>query len=107
MFRPIRNMRKSRRSKSKGVLAKASPLALPLLMAGGLAMSNALAGEPSATLRLAQQLNQAFIEVADMVSPAVVVITTVGKPGTGEVDESDDGSPDPYQSMSPQLRKFH
>src|ERR1043166_461888 len=36
--------------------------------------------EPSANLLLARQLNQAFIEVAEKVSPAVVVITVIEKP---------------------------
>ncbi len=42
------------------------------------------AKEASASLNLARQLNQAFIEVADNVSPAVVVIKVVGKPDDGQ-----------------------
>src|SRR5437773_97874 len=35
------------------------------------------AKEPSANLELARQLNQAFVEVAEKVSPAVVVINVI------------------------------
>ena len=38
------------------------------------------AAEPSTALALARQLNQAFIELADKVSPAVVVVSVAQKP---------------------------
>jgi serine protease Do len=41
----------------------------------------------SVNLDLARQLNQAFIEVAEKVSPAVVVITVVQKPSAASVDD--------------------
>jgi serine protease Do len=50
--------------------------------------------EPSANLLLARQLNQAFIEVAEKVSPAVVVITVIEKPTAMTSDEEDDNSSD-------------
>ena len=45
--------------------------------------------EPSTALELARQLNQAFIEVADQVSPAVVVIRVAHQPNFpgSEADE--------------------
>ena len=54
---------------------------LPLLAAAGLALAAqpAAVHAASANLDLARQLNQAFIEVAEKVSPAVVVITVVQK----------------------------
>jgi serine protease Do len=45
----------------------------------------------SANLELARQLNQAFIEVAERVSPAVVVITVVQKPSAAPVDDGSGG----------------
>src|SRR5215471_6739264 len=61
--------------------------------------------EPSANLLLARQLNQAFIEVAEKVSPAVVVITVVEKPtavnADDEEEESSDGAPRDF------WRRFH
>src|ERR1035441_979236 len=56
---------------------------LPLLAAAAglaLAAQPALCREPSANLDLARQLNEAFVAVAEKVSPAVVVITVVQKP---------------------------
>ncbi len=76
--------------------------------AGSLALLTALALAPglyakenSAALDLARQLNQAFIEVADKVSPAVVVIKVAHKPDYRELD---DGS-NPFFDMMPELRK--
>ena len=45
----------------------------------------------SANLELARQLNQAFIEVAEKVSPAVVVITVVQKPTAASPNDGSDG----------------
>ena len=50
--------------------------------------------EPSANLLLARQLNQAFIEVAEKVSPSVVVITVVEKPTAVTADDEEDESSD-------------
>jgi Do/DeqQ family serine protease len=46
------------------------------------------AGAASANLELARQLNQAFVEVAEKVSPAVVVITVVQRPASAAEDDS-------------------
>ncbi len=45
----------------------------------------------SANLQLARQLNQAFVEVAENVSPAVVVITVVQKPAAASLNDGSDG----------------
>jgi serine protease Do len=50
---------------------------------------------------LARQLNQAFIEVADNVSPAVVVIKLAHKPDYRDLDDSSN----PFFDMVPELRK--
>src|SRR5437667_6349413 len=67
---------------------------LGLALSGLLISSRAAtAKEPSANLALARQLNQAFIELAEKVSPAVVVITVVEKPtATATYDDEDDTS---------------
>jgi serine protease Do len=59
------------------------------------------AKENSTAIDLARQLNQAFIEVADKVSPAVVVIKLAHK---SDYHELDDGS-NPFFDMVPELRK--
>ena len=66
---------------------------LPLLTAAGLAVAAqpALSREPSANLDLARQLNQAFVEVADKVSSAVVVITVVQKPAVPAPEDEPNG----------------
>ena len=63
-----------------------------------LAPAHIQAKEVSASLNLARQLNQAFIEVADTVSPAVVVIKVVGKP---EDSLSALGRDNPFFDMLP------
>src|SRR5215208_2054049 len=45
--------------------------------------------KPSAALEVARQLNQAFIELADEVSPAVVVIKVAQKPSQLDLDGED------------------
>src|SRR5262245_52852744 len=74
-------MRKNRVNRLIGILALASAFALT----GG----PALAKEESAALQMARQLNQAFIEVADSVSPAVVVIKVAHKQDTSAFDDED------------------
>src|SRR2546430_10594564 len=49
--------------------------------------------EPSTALELARQLNQAFIEVADQVSPAVVVIRVAHKPNFSDPEAADEENP--------------
>jgi serine protease Do len=51
------------------------------------------AREASASLELARQLNQAFIEVAEKVSPAVVVISVVQKPAAPAPDQEEGDVP--------------
>src|SRR5213594_4744235 len=60
-----------------------------------------IAKESSSAMDLARQLNQAFIEVADKVSPAVVVIKLAHKPDYRELDDS----ANPFFDMVPELRK--
>ncbi len=55
------------------------------LLGGAVANSPARAAEPSEALKLAQQLNQAFIEVAESVSKSVVIVRVAPKPQTGGV----------------------
>ena len=50
------------------------------LLGGAAASSPARAAEPSEALKLAQQLNQAFVEVAESVSKSVVVVRVASKP---------------------------
>ena len=59
-------------------------LSAAVLMAGGMSVM----ALDSPALTLARQLNEAFIEVADKVSPAVVVIEVTEKVRDGE----DEGS---------------
>ena len=58
----------------------------------------AAAKEPGSNLELARQLNQAFVEVAEKVSPAVVVINITQKP----MDEENDGR---FGPLPPELRR--
>ena len=89
------------------MLMKASPLALPLLVAGGLAVTDTFADDTSPNIALVRQLNQAFVEVAEKVSPAVVVINVVGKPNPADMEENDDSNDDPYNNLPQQWRRFH
>jgi len=74
---------------------------LTLLATLALAPLPLAAKENSAAMDLARQLNQAFIEVADMVSPAVVVIKLAHKPDYQELDADSN----PFFDMVPELRK--
>lgn len=62
----------------------------------------AAAKDSSPALDMARQLNQAFIEVADTVSPAVVVITVVQKPNTRGLGGAEDSI---WEMLPPELRK--
>ncbi len=56
--------------------------------------------KPSANLELARQLNQAFVEVAQEVSPAVVVITVTQKPMLNpHMDDGSDDEQDPLEEF--------
>ena len=59
----------------------------------------------SPNLDLARQLNQAFVEVAEKVSPSVVVLTVTPKPGAESLDSLDDSA----DGLTPRefWKKFH
>src|SRR3989442_12651591 len=59
------------------------------------------AKETSSAMDLARQLNQAFIEVADRVSSAVVVIRVAHKPDYTDGDEDNH----PFFDLLPELRR--
>lgn len=75
-----------------------------IVLTGVLAASSRAATSNSApsALELARQLNNAFIEVADTVSPAVVVIRVAYKPGThlAEEEETSDRPPQRFRRDS-------
>ena len=71
------------------------------LLGGMVADSPVRAAEPSEALKLAQQLNQAFVEVAESVSKSVVVVRVASKPrARGGV-----GSPF-FDQLPEEYRKF-
>src|SRR5260370_33778721 len=77
---------------------------LPALVAAapfGLGPAPASARETSSALELARQLNQAFIEVAEDVSPAVVVVKVAHKQNFIDAEEEDS----PFGDMFRQVRK--
>src|SRR5580765_6614485 len=77
--------------------------ALALSAAMALGSMNTHAKEGSTALELARQLNQAFIEVADQVSPAVVVIRVAHKANSSESTLDEDN---PFWDLIPrQFRK--
>ena len=49
------------------------------LLGGALIQPAATAAEPAEALKLAQQLNQAFVEVAETVSESVVIVRVASK----------------------------
>lgn len=59
------------------------------------------AGKEPAPIDIARQLNRAFVDVADQVSPSVVVIQVAHKPGFGEDDEENPL----YEMLPPDFRK--
>src|SRR5438309_5857129 len=97
---------------------KTRPRKLPLLrsylcqmaLAGGLACPSisTLARDNPAPLEVARQLNQAFIEVAETISPSVVVIEIAHSP---EALEQDDENPllemIPKEMRKQWLDRFH
>ena len=59
----------------------------------------------SPALELARQLNQAFIEVAENVSPSVVVVRVAHKPGFG--DDPNDEEMEPFmERLPPEFRRW-
>jgi hypothetical protein len=56
---------------------------------------------PPTAAELARQLNQAFIDVAEKVSPAVVVVRVAHKPEYTELNPGNN----PFYDMVPELRR--
>ena len=76
------------------------------LLGGMLADTPVRAVEPSEALKLAQQLNQAFVEVAESVSKSVVVVRVASKPrARGGVGNPFDNSPF-FDQLPEEYRKF-
>src|SRR5947207_275588 len=87
-----------RMNRTSGWRPAIAAVALLALVSG-----SALSKEPSSALELARQLNQAFIEVADQVSPAVVVIRVAHKVSASESNLEEDN---PFWDLVPrQFRK--
>jgi len=79
-------------------------LAIAVAALAGVASPTLLpAKDNSAALELARQLNQAFTEVADQVSPAVVVISVARKPQSFALELDDEDNP--LWKLVPELRK--
>jgi serine protease Do len=66
--------------------------AVTLLLFAGELIAQTPAKPPSANLALARQLNDAFVEVAEKVSPSVVVINVVQRPSAADFSENDEDS---------------
>ena len=86
-------------------------LALSMIVSAGLIGSGAVAlAKDSSALEMARQLNDAFVEVADKVSPAVVVITVTQKANYhGNMFEENSGDEDgssPFDQFGPQFKKW-
>lgn len=73
-----------------------------VLMSSTPASMAAEARKNSTVLDLARQLNQAFIDVAEQVSPSVVVVQVVHKPGHG--DQGNEENPF-YEMLPPEFRR--
>ena len=76
-----------------------------VLLGGTVADSAARAAEPSEALKLAQQLNQAFVEVAESVSKSVVIVRVANKPQAGGVFGNPRNSPF-FDQLPEEYRKF-
>jgi serine protease Do len=87
-------------------------LALSVIVSAGLIGSGAVAfAKDSSALEMARQLNEAFVEVADKVSPAVVVITVTQKANYhGNMFEDNSGGEEdgssPFDQLPPQFKKW-
>jgi serine protease Do len=81
---------------------------LLLSLAGSLVFLEAFPAHAGTGLDLARQLNQAFIEVAEKVSPSVVVITVTQKAGTFSLEGGTDGDENSTDALPPDFwRRFH
>jgi serine protease Do len=83
-------------------LIKSFPGPLAWLGTALLLTSPSAAREAPSAMDLARQLNQAFIDVADKVSPAVVVIRVAHKPDYNELSDEDNTLLD---ALPPELRR--
>src|SRR5262245_53864526 len=72
-----------------------------LLVCGGAILPRGTGAEAAPALDLARQLNQAFIDVAEKVSPAVVVVRVAHKPNYVSPDEENPL----FDLLPPDLRK--
>jgi serine protease Do len=75
------------------------------------AKENVATPKPNPNLELARQLNQAFVQVAEEVSPSVVVITVTQKASPGlqfkmTPGQEQNGEEDPLDQIPPELRKY-
>src|SRR5258708_4592649 len=75
---------------------------LPFVCLLTFAISVCGAKDQNSSLDLARELNQAFVEVAEKVSPTVVVITVVQKPSAAFADDQEN---DPFEGLPPELRR--
>ena len=87
---------------TKGLKTWPDRLATVAALIAALVTAPCLAASPA--LDLARQLNQAFVEVADEVSPAVVVITVTQKTGRSQVLEESNPL---FDYLPRQFREFH
>ena len=70
------------------------------------ANSPAWANEPSEALKLAQQLNQAFVEVAESVSQSVVIVRVANKPQVLGGGGNPNGNSPFFDQLPEEYRKF-
>ena len=76
------------------------------LLGGMVANSPAWANEPSEALKLAQQLNQAFVEVAESVSQSVVIVRVANKPQVLGGGGNPNGNSPFFDQLPEEYRKF-
>ena len=76
------------------------------LLGGALANSLARAAEPSEALKLAQQLNQAFVEVTESVSKSVVIVRVANKPQAAGVFGNPLRNSPFFDQLPEEYRKF-
>ena len=77
-----------------------------VLLGGMVVNSPAWADEPSEALKLAQQLNQAFVEVAESVSQSVVIVRVANKPQVLGGDGNPNGNSPFFDQLPEEYRKF-
>lgn len=78
-------------------------VALVLGVTGWAAPGGAMAASrDESPIDLARKLSQAFVEIADKVSPSVVVIQVAHKPGFGEGDDEENPL---FEMLPPEIRK--